>query len=457
MLVTMLSLFLCGCMEKEQEWPGYNGTTEGYTYFYSEGRDRLWEEDILYFAENFLQGHPKLSDANFFIYIGGGDLTIDDAECEYSNELYDENVRSEFIALVNLLIPRISELDDLGIRYEALRMASLLDDAHSGVATSEGNVLPIRFELIGEESELQYCVVRTTQEHLLGSKLIAINDVPVAELLSRFAQYIPHENIYWLTRRIVGAYDHSYLTQKPALQAIGVVDSEAESVEIRFEAEAGILTETIDFISPRAYDEMELLTHDMVSPKTLSYSQSDNCWYTVVTDAENPYLYVRINSMDYEQTDFMNFYTAVSTQLRDSDVPLKLIIDFRHNSGGVYEPGVIASFANAVNRFQSNGPYILIDGRCFSAGMYTPYVLSELIDGAQLVGSPTGQFANCFGTYETFKTPNFEMWFYIADTYRRNLPGQDQDAIYPDVTVYQTWEDYQNKVDTVLEYVLALK
>lgn len=457
MLVTMLSLFLCGCMEKEQEWPGYNGTTEGYTYFYSEGRDRLWEEDILFMAEKFLQGHPKLSDSNFVIRIVNN--LYDDIDSEYSNALYDENMRIEFIEQINLLIPRISELNDFGVQYETMRISALINDAHSGVNTDVGDTLPIFFELVGEESEFLYCTVRTTHEyqHLLGSRLVAINGVSIEDIVSRFAMYLPHENNYWIAHTIANPFDYCYLTEKPALQAIGVVDLEADEVEISFETEFGLLVETVKFIRGYEYLNGELINHDMVTSTVLINHQNENFWYVVIADEATPYLYVRFNRMREQSTSFNQFYTMVATELKNSEVPLKLIIDFRDNGGGELQVDTAMSFANAVNRYETNGTYILINGGSFSAGMYTPYVLAETIDGAMLVGSPTGQPGNCFGAPFIYYTPNFEMQFRVSDNYICGTPAQDLDAIYPDVTVYQTWEDYQNNVDTVLEYVLALK
>ena len=43
----------------------YTGDGSTYTYITTEGRDREWEEDIVYFANTFLDtytGHPKLVD-----------------------------------------------------------------------------------------------------------------------------------------------------------------------------------------------------------------------------------------------------------------------------------------------------------------------------------------------------------------------------------------------------------
>lgn len=40
----------------------YTGTLDGYSYYYSDSRDRQWEGDILYLAETFLQNEPYLAE-----------------------------------------------------------------------------------------------------------------------------------------------------------------------------------------------------------------------------------------------------------------------------------------------------------------------------------------------------------------------------------------------------------
>ena len=40
--------------QPEKEWPGFNGTDYKYVYLYEEGRERAWEEDLVYMAANYI-------------------------------------------------------------------------------------------------------------------------------------------------------------------------------------------------------------------------------------------------------------------------------------------------------------------------------------------------------------------------------------------------------------------
>ena len=434
---------------------------ENYEYYYLDGRERLWEEDILFFAERFLQGHPLLSKSNYFTM--NWEEGIDKQHSyEYSNIHYDERLRMEFIEQINLLIPRISALDDFGVRYEASRAVALLKDGHSGVNMGVGDMIPLLFECIGKEANVQLCAVRVppAYTHLLGSRLITINDIQIKEIVEAMATYLSQENEYHPIYQMTNLYDISHMqmvTQKPALQALGIVSKDSDHVEFTFETEDGIITEIMRFIPPSEYLNMELIEHDMVSNSSLRFRQDDNFWYTIVEDENNPYLYVRLRKMYTDIYDFNQFYTKVAAEIKNSEKTLRLIIDFRDNRGGELQIDTTTRFANSVNRLDVNGTYILINGGCFSAGVVTPFILAKTINGAKLVGSPTGQPANSFGPINEYLTPNYEMVFYISDCFYNFIPDEDDDAIYPDFTVYQTWEDYQSNIDTVLEYVLELE
>ena len=73
-----------------------------------------------------------------------------------------------------------------------------------------------------------------------------------------------------------------------------------------------------------------------------------------------------------------------------------------------------------------------------------------------LVGAPAGEPANgMFFESVPFSTPNKNLKPYISShALLNNWPGNDDPALMPDVTVYQTLEDYKNGVDTVLKYIL---
>ena len=75
------------------------------------------------------------------------------------------------------------------------------------------------------------------------------------------------------------------------------------------------------------------------------------------------------------------------------------------------------------------------------------------MESARIVGTPGGQPANFWGGVQGFYLPNSGLYFQRPSTFCNNIPGDENDALMPDIIIYQTIEDYRNGIDTVLEAV----
>ena len=100
----------------EPQWAPYTGQLRGYVYYYEDGRERDWEEDILhmagvYLGEVYANGHPLLTDMEFQTM-----FSMDGMPVEYRT-FYDEAMREVFLQAINDLIPQIPELKDYEILF----------------------------------------------------------------------------------------------------------------------------------------------------------------------------------------------------------------------------------------------------------------------------------------------------------------------------------------------------
>ena len=86
-----------------------------------------------------------------------------------------------------------------------------------------------------------------------------------------------------------------------------------------------------------------------------------------------------------------------------------------------------------------------------------PYLLKQEIETAILVGEPAGQAPNVYGDPKTIYLPNSKQFVQMASRYIEAAPEYAYDALLPDITIYQTLEDYKNGIDTVLEAVLVME
>lgn len=455
-----VALALCACGMQKPSWPGYVGTLDSYEYCHTGERDRAWEEDILFLADKFLAGHPLIADDNFMNRV----LTKLPSssgykyEYDYSNAMYNEAARQLFLEQINQLIPKIPELTDTEIIYEIQRSIALLGDGHSNIDVGFREIFPFRFDSIYDETGVSLYAVCVPDGHdnLLLGKLIAINDVPINEIIDKLSVYISHENAYWMIRNISNPFSDGLLTQKAALQIIGVVEPNATGAVFTFETEKGIEKYTVNALSSEEYEQTTMVSHPMLSSDSMMLKHDDNYWYMFLE--EDHVMYIRFRKAHENREYTMSLFLAdVKKLLRDSNEPIRLIIDFRNNSGGFSFTDEINSFISAVNQYETDGIYILINNGSYSSGVVIPYKLAEGIESAQLVGSPAGQYVNFFSTPNNYSLPNHGYSFGVSSVFLWGAQNATDTTLMPDIQVCQTLDDYRRNIDTVLEYVLALE
>lgn len=436
----------------QPQWPCYTGTMEGYVYRHTEDRARKWEEDILYLAQTCLDTHPYVTGEPVWTFTYskpfGGKTS------GFSNEIYREETRLAFIHLVNDVIAQIPEYTDAQMVYEAQRIVRVLGDIHSSltVGTQDDAVFPIRYEHIVEDGAVSLYAVQVSPEYedfYLG-RLIAINNIPAEEIIEKLTPYIPAENEYYPIRAIASGS----LSAKNALHAVGVMNLEDSQAEFTFETENGIITRSVTTVSKNEFQQLDMIRHPMITDAAIMRHQSGNYWYEILNGDT---LYMRISSLSEEPNcSFFKYLTDAGNVLSESEIPMKLIIDFRSNHGGPEYLDQWSRFVESVQNCETDGIYLLINENCVSSGVAAPYQLRKSLENAQLVGTPTAQFPNSPAAQYEYTLPNNGNTFYISGDYFIFAPGEQDTALRPDVLVCQTWEDYQNNIGTVLDYVLSL-
>ena len=450
----LAALLLTACAPAESEWPGYHPERESYEYCHRQERDRLWEEDILFFADTFLGTHPTLKESETTVHTLIQLPASPEFQQRYddSDAFFDTEARKHFIAQINALIPSVPKLTDTQIVYELLRIAATLGDAHSGLDVGFRDFFPIEFDAIYENGKPAFYAVRVTQGHedLLLGKLTAINGIPIEEVITRLKPYIPHENEFWLLKRLCD----SMLTQLPALQQTGIVKPEETGAIFSLETDTGITEVALEPLASGAYDTTPWVRHPMQGAFAYT-AREDLYWYELLNGGKS--LYIRFSSMAEDpEYPFNSFLRNVKKIIRESRDPLQIIFDFRGNGGGLVMAAETQSLIAGINPYPAHNTYILVDGGSFSAGVGMPLRLSVGIPGAQLVGSPTGQGSNHFFHPVTLSLPNHGYPIYVATQYHRGTDGPSGNTVQPHITVWQTPEDYRNCKDTVLEYVFFL-
>ena len=431
-----------------------------YEYRHTDERDRNWEEDIVYLTktllgENVTKGHPYLQDKDFTIYtLRGMDQVVS------SGNFYDATLRDEFIAAMDQLIDAIPDLTDTQIVFEMQANLAMLKDLHTSVYQSleyQGSlIIPVFYEVLWNENgpELYVTQLPEKYEECLLGRLLSVNGVDISTILKDIGAYTPAENEYAAVWAAASWFSTSLISYPEMLAQIGVMELTDSTVELTFELEDGTVT-TIQapvLTIEEAYASVKRVYGDLYRRGAYIYTNylTDNYWYDVLE--EDHLLYIRFNRFDKEEDcTYREFVRQIDEVLRNAEGITKVAVDVRINGGGwgIYADTLIDAIENA----GIEQVYVLIDSGSYSASINLATYLRVNMECARIVGTPGGQPANFWGGVQGFYLPNSGLYFQRPSTFCNNIPGDENDALMPDIIIYQTIEDYRNGIDTVLEAV----
>ncbi len=451
-----LCLLLTGCTggesKEEASAPGeYTGTLKTYTYLYPSGRDRKMEEDILYMAEVYLgnvyaNGHPYLSDTLYYTM-----YSMDGKNGEATNS-FDPQRREEFIRDINALIPRIDDLQTYEILFEMERIVAKLGDLHTCVYTQVDYWYPIWLEVFYVEGEAQFraVVLPESRSSLLFSRLTAINGVPVEQVVEKLCAYCSYETIYAANENLT-----YMLTSSEALAVVGVAEK-GRSAEFTLTDDSGASqTLKLPAMSQSSLSSRELVGqtwYDSNAP----YLKDTDSYYWWEYQEENRLLYVRFNHI---REDGNLVYSSFVKQLRQhiEAVPetQAVVLDLRDNPGGYFHASLSIYLGSFLNQLGDRQSYVLFRSDSYSSAIHLAGNLMQLTENTVFVGSPGGQPANFFGAVYDYTTPNYGFTFRMSDCYTVTNENDTNEALMPDVVIYQTVEDSRLGIDTVMQYILS--
>ena len=99
--------------------------------------------------------------------------------------------------------------------------------------------------------------------------------------------------------------------------------------------------------------------------------------------------------------------------------------------------------------------YVLVGTKTFSAGQLLATTLSDN-NLATVVGQPTGNKPTTQTGASGFKLPNTKLIVYISYSFleRPNTKKNEEKALFPDVELFTTYEEYINGIDISFEYIM---
>jgi tetratricopeptide (TPR) repeat protein len=366
-----------------------------------------------------------------------------------------------FDAAVSKLHAEIPKLQPHEIMVGLARLVASFKYGHTVLGYWEGKI-PYRqvpLVLYQYDDGIYLQGVHRDYEALAGSRLTAIEGVPIDTVLSKMAPVVPAENDMFTK-----AYGIHYLTFPEFLHAQGIMPELKGELKLSLENNGQAFETTVKAVPserfPRQYG-MVVPGADWVESRDLSQTplylkDLDKIYYYQYLP-ESKTVYVRHSQIqDDAQQNIPAFYAEVFEFIENNEVD-KLILDVRLNGGGNnYKNKPIVTGIIRSEKINQPGRFMVIIGRrTFSA---CQNLVNELHNytHAVFVGEPTAENINFFGDNRPVTLPNSGINAYLSFAWWQDKPQwENAPWLVPQIATGMTFEQYRTNEDPALEAALA--
>ena len=293
---------------------------------------------------------------------------------------------------------------------------------------------------------------------LAGSRLLAIEGVPLEKVLELMRPVVPAENDMF-----VKAYGIHYLTFPEFLHAQGVIPSLKMEVELTLEKDGEVRRSKLTAVPserfPRQYGMVvpgaEWVESRDVSQTPLYLKNLDRIYHFEYLPGQKT-VYVRQSQIqDEADEDIPTFYARVFDFIQNNPVE-KFILDVRLNGGGNnYKNKPIVTGVIQAEKINKTGKFMVIIGRrTFSACQNLVNELSTYTN-AVFVGEPTAENINFYGDNRPVTLPNSGINAYLSFAWWQDKPQWENGPwLAPHLATGMTFEQYHTNQDPALEAAL---
>jgi hypothetical protein len=344
------------------------------------------------------------------------------------------------VAELDAAIPSLQEHEILiGLR----RVTALIGDAHTALAPPENfHRYPLTLYWFGNDLR----VLRTiaSYKRALGTRVIEVGDLSLAEATARINTLVPHEN-----NQFVRYSDVSLMPLAEVLHALKVAKSlqraqwtfeDDKRERFSLELEAVPQNAKLDWLS--TLKELPLYRQRL----------NELMWFTSLPDSQTVYLNLKVYP---DAATFERVSEGMWKQV-DSARPKRIIIDVRLSPGGDFTKFQKHLLKELKQRSAFRKPgslYVIIGRSTISAAMVNAIELQKGLN-AILVGEPTGSRPNNYSENDELTLPNSHLQVSYSTRYYK-LQDQDTASLMPDKLIETSWEAYTAGRDPVMEWILA--
>ena len=345
-----------------------------------------------------------------------------------------------FVSAIENIKDSADHYDADQILTELLKVNAMIGDQHTGILYVSRDIFPFRCYWF--EEGIYITATAKAYEHLRLSKLIAINNVPIDDVVSRISLLIPEKTSSNIRHRTV-----QYIFDPFILHGLQIsTDRKSVSYTIVTPGNDTLL------VRPEAVNrQVEKCDCDdrsfFKAPDKKIHS-----WFTYIDSSS--LIYFRYSSCYDDSSVTVQKLDSELTKCIEQKKPQKLIIDLRYNSGGY--SSLLDHFINylANSKFGRRGRlYVLVDRGTFSAAVINANSLRELTY-AKIVGEEAGGPLAFFAGVKYHKLPHTKLRLIYSTMYWQSDRGK-KGTLMPDVIIPETLANYMAGRDAALEYAIC--
>ncbi|NRY60803.1 peptidase S41 [Clostridium beijerinckii] len=397
-------------------------TTGCETQYLGGDRNEKWKKDLSYLQEALPNKH-----ANLFFKVS------------------EEQFNKEIDGLKN----SVDNLNDDEIIDRMYKIVAAVGDGHTKVTRKFSKAYPFQFYYFKDG----ICAIDTIDEYkdALNCKLIKINGQDIKEIENKLSPLAAQENEETIKKVVP-----TYLSRPEILRGVNIIDNIDEDIIFTFQDKQGkIFDVNVKPIDSDANNSLTFIINNAFDESYPLYMQKRdlNYWYQYLEKDKVLYLKYNLCEENNKSGKLSDFNNEVLSFINNNDVN-KFVIDMRDNSGGGASnlQDIIEGIKNSKLNTKDNF-YVIVGRATFSASIVDA-VNWRKETNATFIGQPTSGKPNHYGEIKSFTLPNSKLNVSYSTSYVE-ICDDESDSFIPDKKIEISIDDYVNKNDPVLEYIIG--
>jgi hypothetical protein len=371
--------------------------------------------------------------------------------------LFFKTTPEAFERAVAALEGDLPKLSDADAHFRLAEIVASVGDAHTMVMPNQrwdkDDLLPMRVQWFADG--LRVVRISGKFHDLLSKKIVAVNDVPISEVLKRLEKLVPGANEPLLKNHIPSLFPllplWQYLQMTTPEGGLKLTVAGRDGAVLTGEIRMGLMYRGTDSspakTSPTSFQADKFFFAAPMDEGKALYVQYNKCW-----GREQEAKYGRGMEAARALPPLKPFFDKLGDDL-ERGLYKTLIFDLRWNGGGDSRPG--SEFVDRLSKMkafnQKGRIFVLIGRKTFSSAMLNA-VDFKLKTAAVFVGESTGGTVSHYGETQTFTLPHSKLRIQYSTKFFRRLDGEIE-PLAPDIEAELTIKQYLGGIDPAIEAV----